>query len=372
LEYALCAYSLTDDLQNAGAPESSDMRYVWKTVAIPAASVALIAAVGFGWHIYRAKRKLAEAAQQTRQRAEHGDAQAQVDLAHMYYYGGGVPESYAVAAEWERKAASQGNAAAQAHLGYLYLQGQGVPQDYALALLWIRKAADQGYAGAEDDVGYMYYHGEGVPQDYVEAMRWYRKAAAQGDAKAQFGLGTFYELGNGAPKDYAEAAQWYRKAADQGYAHAQDRLGDLYYYGNGMPQDRAEADRWLHKAALQGDDYANRALSVSMSPLSRFNIVAELVGGLWLSFYWGKDSKPADVWRDSRKRLIVLIGFLWIAYAGLSWYGYSHYKIRRLNLYPNTFTWVRFALLQIILAAALITWFAIRKKRKLAAQDWQP
>jgi Sel1 repeat len=346
------------------------MRTIWKAGLVPVVCTTVVAGIALAWHANRANRKLAEAAAQTRQRAEKGDAQAQVDLAHLYYYGEGVPRNYADAAEWERKAANQGNTAAQAHLGYLYLKGQGVPQDYAQALLWIRKAADRSYVGAEDDVGYMYYHGEGVPQDYVEAMRRYRKAAAQGDGPAEFGLGIFYERGYGAPQDYAEAARWYRKAADQGIVHAQDNLGNLYFYGRGVPQDRFEAYRWFSKAAGRGDDYANRVLSKSMSPLGRFDIVAGLVGGLWLSlsFFRRQYSGPANLLGDSRQVAVALVGLLLIAYAGLSWYGYSHHKIRQLNLYPNTFTWARFGLLQFILALLLYVLFEIRKKRRRAAQ----
>jgi Sel1 repeat len=325
------------------------MRSIWKVVAILVACVAVIAGIGFGWRAHRAKMKLAEAARVCRLRAEQGDAQAEYDLGKLYYYGKGVPQSYAEAAEWERKGADHGNAAAQAHLGYLYLNGQGVPQDYALALLWIRKAADQGYVGAEDDVGYMYYHGEGVTQDYVEAMRWYREAAAQGNRPAQFALGIFYELGVGTPQDYAEAARWYRKAADQGEAHAEDNLGNLYFYGKGVPQDRAEAYRWFHKAADQGDDYGNRSLSQGQTSLGKFNRVAELLVGLWLSlnFLSFNYLVPNKSLRYPKQRIITVAGVLWIAYAGLSWYGYSHHKIRYLTIYPNAFTLLRLLLLVI-------------------------
>jgi hypothetical protein len=348
------------------------MRTIWKVVATVVAVAAIVTGVGLGWRAHRARTKLAEAARLTLQRAEQDDAQAQVALAHMYHYGIGVPRSDAEAADWERRAADNGDATAQTRLGYLYLLGRGLPQNYALALLWIRKAADQGYAGAEDDAGYMYYHGLGVPQDYMEAMRWYRKAAEQGDGAAQFGLAIFYERGEGTPQDYTEAARWYRRAADEGYVPAQDRLGDLYFYGQGVPQNRAEAYRWFAKAAAQGDDYANRSLSISMSPLARFNIVAGLLGGSWLSlsFFRRQHSGPVNLLRDSGEATIALIGLLWIAVAGLSWYGYYHHKIRRLNLYPNAFTWVRFAVETIAIVLLIYAWSEIKKKRDRAAQQW--
>jgi len=55
-----------------------------------------------------------------------------------------VPQDYAEAACWYRKAADQADADAQRNLAYVYYIGQGVPQDYAEAARWYRKAADQG------------------------------------------------------------------------------------------------------------------------------------------------------------------------------------------------------------------------------------
>jgi hypothetical protein len=111
-----------------------------------------------------------------------------------------------------------------------------------------------------------------------------------------------------------------------------------------------------------------------MSPLGRFSIVAELVGGLLvsLSFFRRQHSGPANLLRDSREIAIALLGLLWIAVAGLSWYGYYHHKIRQLNLYPNTFTWVRFAVETTAIALLIYAWFLIKKKRDRAVQQWRP
>jgi Sel1 repeat len=339
------------------------MRSIWKGIAILVACVAVIAGIGFGWRAYRAKMKLVETARLCRQRAEQGDAEAQSELGRMYYYGNGVPKNYTEAAEWERKAANRGNAKGQARLGHLYSLGRGVPQDFALAMEWDRKAADQHYGDAEYDIGSLYYHGNGVPQDYAEALRWYREAADQGNDLGQNGLGVLYELGKGVPQDYTEAARWYRKAAVQGAAYAEDNLGTLYYYGHGVPQDHAEAYRWYKKAADQGDDYANRALSKRQTTLGKFNRAAELLLGLWLSlnFLSFNYLVPHKSLRDFRQRVITVTGVLWIAVAGLSWYGYTHHKIRPLNLYPNTFTLVRLALWVIASGFLIYAWFWLKE-----------
>ena len=91
-----------------------------------------------------------------------------------------------------KQKAEQGDAAAQLFLGILYKDGQGVPQDYAQAAIWFRKAAEQGDAGAQFMLGASYANGKGVPQDYAQAAVWFRKAAEQGNATAQILLGILY------------------------------------------------------------------------------------------------------------------------------------------------------------------------------------
>ena len=70
-----------------------------------------------------------------RERAEKGDAKAQVNLGIQYAKGSGVEVDHQKACEWYRKAAEQGNRAAQYNLGLAAAQGEGVPQDYAEALI---------------------------------------------------------------------------------------------------------------------------------------------------------------------------------------------------------------------------------------------
>ena len=59
-----------------------------------------------------------------RVRAEAGDAVAQYDLGVMYANGLGVPEDDAEAMRWYRLAADQGHADAQVNLASMYFTGQ--------------------------------------------------------------------------------------------------------------------------------------------------------------------------------------------------------------------------------------------------------
>ena len=81
--------------------------------------------------------------------------------------------------------AEQGDAAAQFNLGVTYSDGRGVVKNEVEAVKWYRKAADQGYAAAQFNLGFMYANGEGVVKDEIEGYKWYLLAGAQGDEVAK-------------------------------------------------------------------------------------------------------------------------------------------------------------------------------------------
>ncbi len=86
-----------------------------------------------------------------RQAAEQGDAQAQYDLAYLYYKSGvdpevvGVARSERQAAHWYREAAMQGHARAQYNMAVLHLQGHGVERDPVVAYAWLLLASGNGH-----------------------------------------------------------------------------------------------------------------------------------------------------------------------------------------------------------------------------------
>ena len=215
-----------------------------------------IATVGLGQETVKALRE----------RAERGDAQAEVRLALAFEDGREVARDYAEAVRWLRKAAEQGNADARIRLGDLYFEGLGVRGSNAEAAHWygcqpsaaedlaacalLRRRAEEGDAHAQFSLGRVYELPQRFPFRFpmkrsdAEAARWYRKAAEQGDAEAQTELARLYEYGSGVPRNDAEAVRWYRKAAEQGITAARFRLADLYFSGTGVEQDFAEAARW--------------------------------------------------------------------------------------------------------------------------------
>jgi|GEM_PF-1791016 len=123
--------------------------------------------------------------------------------------------------------AEKGDAVAQYNLGACYILSKGVKMDKAESFKWFRKSADQGYADAQLYVGVCYENGSsGVATNKAEAVNWYRKSAEQGNAMAQMALGTCYVLGKGVKKDEAEALKWLRKAAASSDATASSSAKD--------------------------------------------------------------------------------------------------------------------------------------------------
>ena len=124
-----------------------------------------------------------------------------------------------------RQKANHGDVEAQYNLGVACREGKGVPRDYAQAVAWWRKAGGQGHASAQSALGFMYANGEGVSKDDARAVEWYRKAADQGVVRAQFNLGVMYGTGQGVSQDYIEAYKWMTLAATlEESAAARDRL----------------------------------------------------------------------------------------------------------------------------------------------------
>ena len=94
-------------------------------------------------------------------------------------------DAQALDLEETRVRAEAGEAIAQYNLGVMYANGEGVPEDDAEAVRWYRLSAEQGDANAQNNLGFMYDNGEGVPEDNVLAYMWFNLAAAQGNEDAQ-------------------------------------------------------------------------------------------------------------------------------------------------------------------------------------------
>ena len=122
--------------------------------------------------------------EETKAKAEIGDAEAQFIIGWDYWTGTGVDRDLVEAVKWYRKAAEQNNAAAQYNLGKCFFDGQGVVRNMAEAVKWYMKAAEQNLAWAQCNLGQCYRNGQGVAKDEVEAVKWLRKGCNAGDTFA--------------------------------------------------------------------------------------------------------------------------------------------------------------------------------------------
>ena len=85
--------------------------------------------------------------------AEVGYADAQFNLATMYYNAEAVTQDYKEAMKWYRLAAEQGTEEAvrsQHNLGWMYDEGLGVIQDNIIAYMWYNIAVVNGHQDSEN------------------------------------------------------------------------------------------------------------------------------------------------------------------------------------------------------------------------------
>jgi len=211
------------------------------------------------WSLYR-KGENEEAFKWFLKSAEIGFDEGQIQVAHFYADGIGVPKDYTLAAYWNGEAAAQGNPKGMYNLGLAHMLGEPGKPDYNAANDWFMKAAKLGHAYAQYNLARNYDEGRGTEKNLDEAAIWYRKAAKQGFAPAQHALEIFYSNGWGVPRDYEKALEWTLKAARQGLVSAQENAGILYQGGWGTAPDFCAAAKWFERAAKQGSKTAQGEL----------------------------------------------------------------------------------------------------------------
>jgi TPR repeat protein len=172
-----------------GGSSMSSAKMVCACVAIMATLGVGAAFLGTGRHeaapVVEAHANDVQTANDLRQAAERGDAEAQVKLGTCYLFGIDAPEDKAEGLKRVRLAADQGNGEALFNLGCYCSFGIGVIQDDVQAVTLFRQAAEQGNVNAQYCLGVRYRQGLGVDRDEAEGLMWIRQAAKHGDAKAK-------------------------------------------------------------------------------------------------------------------------------------------------------------------------------------------
>lgn len=177
----------------------------------------------------------------------------------------GIPQNYIRAAEYFKKAADKGEAEAQMWLGRMAWFGLGVPKDKekALELLEFRKNSTKTILFEKNSymqytMGENYRPGKTAetleesiyPKDLERSIYWHTKAAINGHKESQYFLGCYYDAINN-----PEGAYWLLQAAMQGHSLAQRNLATKFEIGNkGCPKNLAYAYLMYNLDAAAGNN----------------------------------------------------------------------------------------------------------------------
>lgn len=171
--------------------------------------------------------------------AKDSNPEAQYKLGMAYYFGHGVPQSWAEARNFLNQAAEASHPKALEKLARMYHFGIGVGVDKMKALHLYTLAAEYGFGLAMKSLGKAYKTGDLGVVDLKRSDDYYSKAfnrlremaVVQHDYESQYELANCYLDAEGVPYDANEAIKWYQKAADAGFPPAINALGICYCRG---------------------------------------------------------------------------------------------------------------------------------------------
>ncbi|ORX91693.1 HCP-like protein [Basidiobolus meristosporus CBS 931.73] len=163
-----------------------------------------------GGSVHRDPSDVEDILQYTRELAESGDIQAQINLAHIYYRGGHhIERNYQEAFKYYSSVAEQ---------KFYKNQVRDVSDAEANRLI----------AQACGMMGEMYRRGEGVVQDDKAAYKWYQRGVRLESPIANNGLGDMYLKGIVVAKNVEEARRYFEVASSMDYPEAHVNLGLLH------------------------------------------------------------------------------------------------------------------------------------------------
>lgn len=179
-----------------------------------------------------------------RKAALAGEPNAQALLGATFLRGYGrrmVRADYGEAEKWLLAASEQGVAQAQYDLARLYFKLDADER----GLTWLRQAVDRDHPQAHTLLSRMYREGRGVPRNEAESIRLLHRAAELEDPAAQNEYGVALRDGSRLGSDAHQSFQWFEKAAWNGYIDAQFNLALAYLHGTGVERDRVRGVAWL-------------------------------------------------------------------------------------------------------------------------------
>lgn len=175
----------------------------------------------FALFLFMSMYMLADIDPSVKNRAENGDADAQVKVAKMYADDGNLTEAF----KWLQKAGEKNHPEAFYHLGQYYYIGQG---NINKAIEYYNKAIDLGYIDAYQNAGLALKDNHQIDK----AIAYWKKGAELGVAYCYHDLGLVYRNGvQGINVDYNLAMYYFQKEAERKDADPDEYIyiGDIYY-----------------------------------------------------------------------------------------------------------------------------------------------
>lgn len=201
--------------------------------------------------------------------AERGNATALNNLGVHYLQGDGVEKDVDRAIELYRKAGEKGSAQAQSNLANLYWYGrEDVSRNPSLAVFWAKKAAEQDSEDVLFILARAFETGDGAAENMETAVKWYEKAAAAGQASGLNNLAYFYLKGEVVEQNAEKAVELYKKASDLGNSLASNNLGIIYRNGSEVPKNLQLSAQYFEKAVEQNHPGAADSLAKVMAQLN--------------------------------------------------------------------------------------------------------
>lgn len=127
---------------------------------------------------------------------------------------------------WYERAAAHGSLAALGNIATLYFYGWGVPQSYEEAAKILQLAVDAGDPDAQNKLATLYDDGLGVTRDHGQAFELYRRAAAQGYTPAMANLGRMYIEARGVERNDVRGYALLRAALDAGIPQSMQAMAN--------------------------------------------------------------------------------------------------------------------------------------------------
>ena len=198
--------------------------------------------------------------------SEEGDAQSQLQLGILYYFGRGTETNFKKAAFFYRKSADKGNAEACRRIGQMYDMGKKpLKQNDKTALRFYKKAVKLGDENSKPKMATLYYHTEDIKNFKILLQECAKKkinqkilakakkltkdkilkktnveiadavfeAAIMGNKEFQHHMGMLYVSGKGVERNYEEALVWFSNASRGGQPESLYRIAQITHQGKG-------------------------------------------------------------------------------------------------------------------------------------------